>query len=76
MSDAPGHVRECPTAARTSGGVKVPAPPDAAALASTVDEQMTRSLDEVLSKPERAQLISLLKKLGRGAEADKPGDDE
>ena len=31
---------------------------------------------EVLSKPERAQLISLLKKLGRGAEADKPGDDE
>jgi MarR family 2-MHQ and catechol resistance regulon transcriptional repressor len=29
-----------------------------------------------LSKPERAQLISLLKKLGRGAEADKPGDDE
>jgi len=29
-----------------------------------------------LSKSERATLISLLKKLGRGAEADKPSDEE
>jgi MarR family 2-MHQ and catechol resistance regulon transcriptional repressor len=38
-------------------------------------KRVDRSAD-ALSKPERAKLISLLKKLGRGAEATKPSDDE
>lgn len=38
-------------------------------------QRIDRSAD-ALSKSERATLISLLKKLGRGAEADKPRDDQ
>ncbi len=57
MSEVRRSIRECPTAAWAFGVMPVATLADAAALASTVNEQVTRSLDEVLADIET--LVSL-----------------